>query len=69
MEMERSIEVTKIVKAIRPNECVHFPNGDLDCEKCPMAGISEKHRCFYYFIAEKVYDNYIIKGGNENEKA
>ena len=68
---ERNKEITEIVKVIRPNECPHFPNGDLDCAKCPMADISEKHRCYYYFEAEKVYDNYIVKkykGVQKNEE-
>ena len=65
----RNEEITEIVKWIRPNECVHFSNEDLDCAKCPLADISDACRCFYYFIAEKVYD-YLMKrdSGKKEEK-
>ena len=69
---ERDFEITEIVKAIRPNECLHFSNEELDCAKCPLVGISASCRCFYYFIAEKVYD-YLVKKvaeekGDKNEE-
>ena len=57
---ERSDEITDIVKAIRPDECVHFTDKELDCAKCPLVDISKSCRCFYYFIAEKVYE-YLVK--------